>query len=139
MRSSLEASSSSLCAFSSRSKAARVAQPDRQPLSDLLADELLLHLEELPLDLGQRRDIARADAALPQGRALPSAPSSSWRSSAMAGAALLRAVRWFKRLRSLSCRSCARFSISFQFRMSTSSAGNLPASPSAISRSSNLC
>ena len=51
-------------------------------------------------------------------------------------AGVLRAARWFKRLRSLSCRSCARFSISFQFRMSTSSAGNLPASPSAISRSS---
>ena len=50
------------CAFGS--------QQDRQPLSDLLADELLLHLEELLLDLGQRRDIARADAALPQGLAL---------------------------------------------------------------------
>ena len=78
----------------------------------------------------QRRDIARADAALPQGLALLAERSasigaqlSSWRSSAMAGAALLRAARWFKRLRSLSCRSCARFSISFQFRMSTSSAG----------------
>ena len=34
------------------------SQRDRQPLGNLLADELLLHLEELPLDLGQRRDIA---------------------------------------------------------------------------------
>ena len=46
------------------------SQQDRQPLGDLLADELLLHLEELSLDLGQRCDIARANAALPQGLAL---------------------------------------------------------------------
>ena len=84
------------------------SQRDRQPL---------LHLEELPLDLGQRRDIARADAALPQGlalpaEALPSAPSSPLAllghggSCAAAGRALVQA------LASLSCRSCARFSIS---------------------------
>ena len=69
MRSSLEATSSSLRAFS----AARVAlgrQQDRQPLGDFLADKLLLHLIELPLDLGQRCDVARANAALPQGLAL---------------------------------------------------------------------
>ena len=45
-------------------------QRDRQPLSDLLADELLLHLVELSLDLRQRGDVARANAALPQGLAL---------------------------------------------------------------------
>ena len=91
-RSSLEASSSSLHAFSSRSKegCALGSQRDRQPLSDLLADEL-----------GQRCDIARANAALPQGLAL-------------------LAERFHRRLRSLSCRSCARFSISFQSCMSTS-------------------
>ena len=43
---------------------------DRQPLSDLLADELLLHLVELSLDLRQRGDVACANAALPQGLAL---------------------------------------------------------------------
>ena len=67
-RSSLEASSSSLRAFSSRSKAEGCAlgsQQDRQPLGDLLADELLLHLEELPLDLSQRCDIACANAPRP--------------------------------------------------------------------------
>ena len=96
IRSSLEASSSSLRAFSSRSKAAGCAlgsQQDRQPLSDLLADELLLHL------LGQRCDLVRANAALPQGLALLAERlhRALLPASAMAGAAL-RAARWFKRL-----------------------------------------
>ena len=46
------------------------------------------------------------------------------------------AARWLRRLRSLSRSSWACFSISFQSCMSTSPAGNLPATPSANSRSS---
>ena len=45
-------------------------QRERQPLSDFLADELLLHLVELSLDLRQQGDVARANAALLQGLAL---------------------------------------------------------------------
>ena len=59
-----DSSEVSEASFSTRSKAARVAQ-DRQPLGDFLADELLLHVE-LSLDLRQRGDVARANAALPQ-------------------------------------------------------------------------
>ena len=42
----------------------------RQPLSDFLADELLLHLVELSLDLRQQGDVARANPALPPGLTL---------------------------------------------------------------------
>ena len=145
MRSSLEASSSSLRAFSSRSKAARVALLAASETGSRSAIFLLTSCSStLKSSLSIWASVAtsrvRMRRCLRASRfsrsASIGAQLSSWRSSAMAGAALLRAARWFKRLRSLSCRSCARFSISFQFRMSTSSAGNLPASPSAISRSS---
>ena len=48
----------------------RGRQEDREALRDLLADELLLHLVELSLDLRQRGNVARANPALPQGLTL---------------------------------------------------------------------
>ena len=80
-----------------REGCALCSQQDRQPLSDLLADELLLHLEELPLDLGQRRDIERADPSGPctSRGAIPSSSPGAGHGGCAAGRA------WFKRLRSL--------------------------------------
>ena len=73
-RSSLEASSSSLRAFSSRSKVARVALFAASETGSRSAIFLLTSCSSTSKSslsmLGQRRDIARADPALPQGLAL---------------------------------------------------------------------
>ena len=103
-----------LRAFSTRSKAARVAY--RQPLSDFLADELLLHLVELSLDLRQRGDVARANPALPQGVTL----------LAERLAALLLALLGHCGSGAAGCALVAKLEpkLFLQSCMSTSSAGN---------------
>ena len=138
VRSSLEASSSPLQGGEGR---ALGRQRDRQPLSDLLADELLLHLVELSLDLRQRGNVARANPALPQGLTLLAERLAALlallghRGSGAAGRALVEALA---KLEPKLLGSWACFSMSLQSCMSTSSAGNLPATPSASTRSSAL-